>query len=105
VICSACIFDEGFNKIAELLKFYVRGWSPRLSINLEGVYLMKDLSLREFGLKVMSMKYSDFSRWNSVAAFQPEVLSCVEKNRARHFALSDAWVMVILYAIDFFAHA
>lgn len=29
----------------------------------------------EFGLKVMSMKYSDFSRWNPVAAFQIEVLS------------------------------
>ena len=29
----------------------------------------------EFGLKVMSMKYSDFSRWNPVAAFQTEVLS------------------------------
>jgi hypothetical protein len=24
---------------------------------------------------VMSMKYSDFSRWNPVAAFQTEVLS------------------------------
>jgi hypothetical protein len=30
---------------------------------------------KEFGLKVMSMKYSDFSRWNPVVAFQAEVLS------------------------------
>jgi hypothetical protein len=29
----------------------------------------------EFGLKVMSMKYSDSSRWNPVAAFQIEVFS------------------------------
>jgi hypothetical protein len=29
----------------------------------------------EFRLKVMSMKHSDFSRWNSVADFQTEVLS------------------------------